>query len=102
MVWKHQGLKRLFLLLGGIVLVIMPTFTFVPLLVKEYFKRGIYEVGLMEALAGVGMVEGGVLVMITAPKRKMISILAGLGLSCFAISFTALVPANLFWLATFF
>ncbi|MBD3906456.1 MFS transporter [Chryseobacterium sp. Ch-15] len=102
MVWKHQGLKRLFILLGGIVLVIMPTFTFVPLLVKEYFKGGIYEVGLMEALAGAGMVAGGVLVTIMAPKRKMIWILAGLGLSCFAISFTALVPANLFWLATFF
>lgn len=102
MVWKHQGLKRLFLLLGGIVLVIMPTFTFVPLLVKEYFKGGIYEVGLMEALAGAGMVAGGVLVTIIAPKRKMIWILAGLGLSCFAISLTALVPANLFWLAAFF
>ena len=102
LVWKDRGLKRLFLLLGGIVLVIMPTFTFIPLLVKEYFKGGINEVSLMEALAGAGMVAGGVLVTIISPKRKMLWILAGLGISCFAISFTALVPANWFWLATFF
>ncbi|WP_294248339.1 MFS transporter [uncultured Chryseobacterium sp.] len=101
LVWKDSGLKRLFLLLGGIVLVIMPTFTFVPLLVKEHFKGGVEEVGLMEGLAGAGMVAGGILVTIMAPKRKMTWILTGLGLSCFAVSLTALMPANLFWTAAF-
>ncbi|WP_295220661.1 MFS transporter [uncultured Chryseobacterium sp.] len=101
LVWKDHGLKRLFLLLGGIVLVIMPTFTFVPLLVKEHFKGGVEEVGLMEGLAGAGMVAGGILVTIISPKRKMTWILTGLGLSCFAVSLTALMPANLFWAAAF-
>lgn len=101
LVWKHQGLKRLFPLLGCIVLVIMPTFTFVPLLVKDYFKGSVREVGIMEGLAGVGMVAGGIIITLIAPKRKMIWILTGLGLSCFAISFVALMPAGLFWLAVF-
>ncbi|MCJ8155547.1 MFS transporter [Chryseobacterium sp. SSA4.19] len=101
LVWKDHGLKRLFLLLGSIVLVIMPTFTFVPLLVKEHFNGGVEEVGLMEGLAGAGMVAGGILVTIMAPKRKMTWILTGLGLSCFAVSLTALMPANLFWAAAF-
>lgn len=101
LVWKDHGLKRLFLLLGGIVLVIMPTFTFVPLLVKEHFKGGVEEVGLMEGLAGAGMVAGGILVTIISPKRKMTWILTGLGLSCFAVSLAALMPANLFWAAAF-
>ncbi|WP_295200608.1 MFS transporter [uncultured Chryseobacterium sp.] len=101
LVWKHQGLKRLFLLLGCIVLVIMPTFKFVPLLVKDYFNGSVREVGIMEGLAGVGMVAGGIIITLIAPKRKMIWILTGLGLSCFAISFVALMPADLFWLAVF-
>lgn len=101
LVWKDHGLKRLFLLLGGIVLVIMPTFTFVPLLVKEHFKGGVEEVGLMEGLAGAAMVAGGILVTIISPKRKMTRILTGLGLSCFAVCLTALMPANLFWAAAF-
>lgn len=102
LVWMHQGLRRLFLLLGGVVLVIMPTFTFVPLLVKDYFKGGVNEIGIMEALAGAGMVGGGILITLIAPKRKMIWVLTGLGISCIAISLTALMPANLFWVATFF
>ncbi|KAA0129317.1 MFS transporter [Chryseobacterium sp. SN22] len=101
LVWKDHGLKRLFLMLGGIVLIIMPTFTFVPLLVKDHFKGGVEEVGIMEGLAGAGMVAGGILVTIIAPKRKMTWILAGLGLSCIAISLTALMPAHLFWAAAF-
>lgn len=101
LVWKNQGLKRLFLLLGGIVLIIMPTFTFIPLLVKGHFNGGVHEVGMMEALAGVGMVVGGFLITVFAPKRKMIWILTGLGLSCFSISLTAMMPANLFWVAAF-
>lgn len=101
LVWTHQGLKRLFLLLGGIVMVIMPTFTFVPLLVKDYFKGGVDEVGIMEALAGAGMVAGGIMITLIAPRRKMIWILAGLGTSCIAISLTALMPAHLFWIAAF-
>ena len=55
----------------------------------------------MEGLAGVGMVAGGIIITLIAPKRKMIWILTGLGLSCFAISFVALMPAGLFWLAVF-
>lgn len=101
-VWKDEGLKRLFPLLGGIVLIIMPTFTFIPLLVKDHFNGGVHEVGAMEALAGVGMVLGGIVITILAPKRKMIWILSGLGLSCFCISLTALMPERLFWLASFF
>lgn len=101
LVYRHQGLKRLFLLLSGVVLVIMPTFTFVPLFVKEYFKGGVNEVGIIEALAGAGMVAGGVLVTLIAPKHKMIWIFTGLGVSCIVISLTAMMPAHLFWVAAF-
>ena len=56
------GLARLFLLLATTVLVIMPSFTLLPLLVKQYFGGGANQVALMEGLSGVGMVLGGLAV----------------------------------------
>lgn len=98
-VWNNQGLKRLYLLLGCIVLIVMPSYTFIPLLVKEYFKGGAAEVGLMEGLAGVGMLLGGVVVAVISPKRKIMWILIGSTLTCLSLSFVALTPTNLFWMA---
>jgi DHA3 family macrolide efflux protein-like MFS transporter len=57
-VWNEPGLRTLYALLGGVVLVIMPSFTLVPLLVEEYFSGAAPQVALMEGLSGVGMVTG--------------------------------------------
>lgn len=37
LVWSNPGLRRMYALLGAIVLIVMPSFTLVPLLVKEHF-----------------------------------------------------------------
>lgn len=99
LVWQNHGLRRLYGLLGCVVLIVMPSYTFVPLLVKEYFNGGATEVGVMEGLAGVGMLLGGVIVTAMAPKRKIVWILIGSTLTCLSLSFVAFTPASLFWLA---
>lgn len=99
LVWKNPGLRRLYGLLGCIVLIVMPSYTFVPLLVKEYFKGGATEVGIMEALAGVGMLLGGGIVAALVPKRKIVWILIGSALTCLSLSFVALTPPTWFWAA---
>lgn len=99
LVWKNQGLRRLYGLVSCVILIIMPTFTFIPLLVKEYFKGGVIEVGIMEGLAGLGMIVGGLIVATISPKRKIVWILTGSAISCLTLSFVALTPPHLFWIA---
>jgi DHA3 family macrolide efflux protein-like MFS transporter len=98
-VWHDPVLKRLYALMGAVMLVIMPSFTLVPLLVKEHFGGGPEQVALIESLGGAGMIVGGVVVAVIAPKRRVVWVLAGLAISCFALAFTALVPGGVFWLA---
>lgn len=99
LVWNQPGLRRLYGLVAVIVLVIMPSFTLVPLLVKNHFARGVGDVALMEGMTGLGMILGGLLVAATAPKRQMPWILLGLAASCLTLALTALAPRQMFWLA---
>ncbi|WP_439829563.1 MFS transporter [Aeromonas caviae] len=93
------GLVQLFLLLATTVLVIMPSFTLLPLLVKQHFLGGANQVALMEGLSGVGMVLGGLAVAAMQLRTPIYWILAGFAASCFAVSLTALVPSSLFGVA---
>nr|WP_184133224.1 MFS transporter [Deinococcus humi] len=99
LVWRHPGLRRLYLLLGAIVLAILPSFTLVPLLVKTHFGGGAGDVALMEGLTGVAMMVGGLIVTVLAPKRQMLWILLGFAASCLALALTALAPSGMFPLA---
>lgn len=99
LVWDTPGLRRLFLLLGAVVLAIMPTFVLVPLLVKEHFAGGAAQVALMEGLAGAGMLLGGLLMAAMAPRRLVRWTLVGFAVSCAALALTAMAPASLFGVA---
>ena len=99
LVWHTPGLRQLYLLLAAVVLAVMPTFTLVALLVKQHFGGGASQVALMEGLAGIGMLTGGLLVAALAPRRPVRWILLGFAASCTALAMTALVPGNLFGVA---
>ncbi|WP_283178324.1 MFS transporter [Gemmobacter sp. 24YEA27] len=95
-------LWRVYLLLTAVVLVLMPSFTLVPLLVKEHFGGGPTEVAVIEGLGGAGMILGGIIVTALAPKRLVLWILWGFALSCFAFALAALMPGTMLWLAVVF
>ncbi|MCH4593003.1 MFS transporter [Achromobacter xylosoxidans] len=99
LVWGHPGLRRLYGLLGTVVLVIMPSFALLPLLIKEHFNGGAPQVALMEGLAGIGMVLGGMVVAALAPRRQVPWVLWGFAASCLALALTGLVPGQLFGVA---
>ncbi|WP_338664799.1 MFS transporter [Pararoseomonas sp. SCSIO 73927] len=101
LVWGHPGLRRLYGLLGAVVLVVMPSFTLVPLLVKEHFGGGAGQVAVMEGVAGAAMLAGGMVVAAFPPGRPMPWILWGLAGSCFAVALAALMPREMFWAAVF-
>ena len=102
LVWNSPGLLRIYATLGGVVLVIMPSFTLLPLLVKQHFGGGAQQVALLEGVGGAGMILGGMVVAAIAPKRLIPWILWGFALSCFTLALTALMPKELFWLAVIF
>lgn len=98
-VTHHRGLLLLFGLLTLVVLTIMPTFTFTPLLVASHFGGGVNEVALMEGLAGGGVIVGGLLIAVVPLfKRKIVTILLSFALSCGAVAITALTPGSMLWL----
>ncbi len=99
LVWRNPGLKRLYALMGAVVLVIMPSFALLPLLIKVHFSGGAPEVALMEGLAGIGMVIGGMMIAALAPRRQVPWVLGGFAASCLALAFTGLVPGRLFGVA---
>lgn len=91
----NRGLLMLFGILGLVVLTVMPTFTLTPLLVKEHFNGGVNEVAFMEALAGIGIIAGGVLIAAWGGfKRKVVTLLASFAISCFTVALTALMPSD--------
>jgi len=83
-----------------IKITLMPAFSLMPLLVKNHFNGGPPELGLFEALAGVGMLLGGLIISALGGfKRKVHTVLFGLlgiGASSLVLGLT---PENMFWLA---
>lgn len=97
-----RGLAPLYLAVGLVVLTVIPTFSLTPLLVKQHFNGGVNQVAVMEGLAGVGMILGGVLVGLWNFRgRRVYVMLSSFSISCGTVAFTALAPPDGFWLAVF-
>jgi DHA3 family macrolide efflux protein-like MFS transporter len=97
---RDRGLLHLYALNGLVVLTVLPTFSLTPLLVKEWFRGGVNEVALMEALAGAGIIAGGVLISVWAGfKRRIVTVLVSFAVSCGTVALTALAPREGLWLA---
>jgi len=95
-IWSDRSLRRLYMLVTITTMFFMPLFTMIPLLVKSRYHGGPPQLALLESLTGVGMIIGGILVAVIAPKRKVPWVLGGMSLSCFLIAATAWLPPELF------
>jgi len=77
-----------------------PAFSLVPLLVSEHFDGDAAQLSLLEAVAGVGIVLGGLILSVWGGfRRKIYTTMLGvviLGLGFVALGFT---PGSLFWMA---
>lgn len=99
MIWSNPGLRRLYGLIGLMMLIIMPSLVLVALLVKQHFGGGAGQVALMEALSGVGLLGGGIVVAVLAPQRQVPWILWGFAATCLALALTGLTPGTMFYAA---
>ncbi len=92
----------LILVIGATALnfLLNPGFTFTPLLVTQHFERGVLELSLIEAVFGLGMIAGGLLLGIWGGfKRQVITILSGVLGMAVGTSLVALARADQFVLA---
>ncbi|MDX9865586.1 MAG: MFS transporter [Anaerolineaceae bacterium] len=77
-----------------------PLFTILPILVTDFFKGGVYQLGWIESAWGVGVVAGGLILGAWGGfKRKITSVLAGLIGMGLGMLLVWLAPADLFVLA---
>jgi DHA3 family macrolide efflux protein-like MFS transporter len=92
------------LILAGVAafinLVLVPTDSLMPLLVTQYFKKGVWELSLLDSMMGIGIVVGGVLLGIWGGfKNKVVTSMFGVMGIGLGIMLVGVVPAGLFPLA---
>jgi DHA3 family macrolide efflux protein-like MFS transporter len=97
------GWPGLMALIGVAMIVkiaLTPAFSLVPLLVSEHFNGDAAQLSLLEAVSGVGIVLGGLILSVWGGfRRKIYTTMLGvviLGLGFVALGFT---PGSLFWVA---
>lgn len=95
-----RGLLMLLLMAAVINFLFAPAMTLMPLLVTNHFQGGALELGYLEALSGIGVIIGGVLLGIWGGFRnRIVTSLTGLTLMGLGVAVVGLTPANAFWMA---
>ena len=97
--WRTQGLRQLCVMLGAMALVTTTAFTLMPLLVKNHFGGGAGQFAWLQALAGMGIGLGRVLMAAMAPRRSVRWVLGGFSVSSVSIVLAAMAPSGLFGVA---
>ncbi len=80
--WK--GMLYLIAIATILNFLLNPGYTFTPLLVKDYFNLGAFELSLIEAMFSIGMIAGGLVLGAWGGfKKKILTILVGILGGCF-------------------
>jgi DHA3 family macrolide efflux protein-like MFS transporter len=101
-VMHWRGLLAIIFMAMVIRAALTPAFSLLPLLVSDYFEGGAMQLGLLEAILGVGMLVGGLILSVWGGfRRRIYTSLTGviaMGASLLMLGF---VPAEFFNLALF-
>jgi DHA3 family macrolide efflux protein-like MFS transporter len=98
-----RGWPGLMALIGSAMILkiaLTPAFSLLPLLVSEHFSGGAAQLSLLESVAGVGIVVGGlVLSMWGGFRRKIYTTMMGMVVLGLGFVVLGLTPGGLFWMA---
>ncbi len=95
--WK--GLLGLILLAMALNFLLIPTSSFLPLIITKIFNGGATELGWIESLFGAGIIIGGITLSIWGGfKRRIITSFCGIMGIGLGILMTGLVPPDMFYL----
>jgi DHA3 family macrolide efflux protein-like MFS transporter len=97
-----RGWPGLLALIGMAMVVkiaLTPAFSLLPLLVREHFNGGAAQLSLLEAVVGMGIVAGGLLLGAWGGfRRKIYTTLVGMGALGIGFVVLGLTPGGWFWL----
>jgi DHA3 family macrolide efflux protein-like MFS transporter len=80
-------------------MLITPAFSLMPILVVNTFKGGAIDFATLEAIAGIGMISGGIALSIWGGfKKKIVTVMSCTVLAGVGITMIAFVPSNGFLL----
>ena len=95
-----RGWKGAMPLIGNALLfkiALTPAVSLLPLLVKSHFGGGAGELSLLESITGIGMVAGGLILSTWGGfRRKVFTMLMGLGGVGLGVTVLGFTPAHLF------
>ncbi len=97
------GWRGLMFLIGAAMIVkvaLTPAFSLLPLLVRKHFGGEASHLGLLEALAGAGMLVGGLALSAWGGfRRRILTVLVGMGILGVALVWLGFAPSAAFWMA---
>ncbi len=95
-----RGLMAIIVMAMVIKIALTPAFSLLPLLVSDYFGGNAMQLGLLEAISGVGMLLGGLLLSVWGGfRRRIYTSLGGIIAMGASLLLLGLTPAGLFGLA---
>lgn len=81
-------------------LILSPAFSLLPLLVTEYFKRGVLDLGLAESVFSIGFVVGGLVLSIWGGfKNRLITSMTFLLVMGLGVSLLGIIPRSGYYFA---
>ena len=99
-VMSWRGLLVIIFMAMVIKIALTPAFSLLPLLVSDYFGGGAIQLGLLEAIVGIGMLLGGLILSVWGGfRRRIYTSLTGVIAMGFSLLILGLTPAGLFGLA---
>ena len=98
-----RGWTGLMTLIGVAMIVkiaLTPAFALLPLLVSEHFNGGVAQLSLLEAVVGVGIVVGGLILSVWGGfRRKIYTTMSGMAILGLSLLVLGLTPGQVFWMA---
>lgn len=99
-VMSWRGLMGIIVMAMVIKVALTPAFSLLPLLVSDYFGGSAMQLGLLEAIVGVGMLLGGLILSVWGGfRRRIYTSLTGVIAMGASLLLLGLAPAGLFGLA---
>lgn len=97
---NYRGFMYLIVFFALTNFFLAPLFTFIPLLVTDYFGKGVLQLGLLNTFWGAGMALGGLVMTAWGGfKRKVKTIILGNVLFGIFVGIIAIAPVDQFWMA---
>jgi len=94
------GLLAIILIAMLINLLVSPAFSLIPILVTQYFNKGVMDLGVIESVFGIGFVVGGLVLSVWGGfKNRMITTMTAMIMMGVSISLVGIVPPNGFYWA---